>query len=343
MEPENIQKTEKVLVVSKKKFLWTVFILLVLAAIVLFVVMRSMNTARMGLSSGSSPSAFSIRQEGRMAYPYPPGQGNGTISDMREFMKVFYNGTIKTHDVRDTMRDVRSILRDADGRIDSETINDRYGSVRFVIPKKNFEEFQDGMAENFHTKLYTESTTADNLLSEKQSIEERTAQAKDALATLKEEQVALKKAHTARVTSLNARIATAQKSIASIRVNLSNTTLQSSEYNALIQSESALLAEENVLRSQLQSENNDYSNKNSAFIDEIEMYENEFKKYGIAEEKFVVNIETVEGVVTAQFTSWWGIFKEFSPVHPTIIVIILVLVLFRVLQKVRILPIIRFA
>lgn len=343
MEQDQNQKVEKVLTISKKKFLWTIFIVLVIAAIVLFVFVRSMSTARLG-SAGMANSPVASSARGREA-AYPPqyfNQGNGTISDMREFMKVYYDGQIKTHDVRDTMRDVRSIVRDADGRIDSETVNDRYGSIRFVIEKKNFEEFQDDMAASFNTKLYTESTTSENLLSEKQSIEERTDQARTALTTVKDEQAALKKAHTARVASLNTRIGAVQKSLSSIRINLSNTTPSSEEHNTLVQSENTLIAEENTLRSQLQSQNSDYSNKNSALADQVTMYEDTLKGLDNDEEEFADKVETVEGTVTAQFTSWWGIFKEFSPVHPTIIVIILALVLFRVLQRIRVLPIIRF-
>jgi predicted nucleic acid-binding Zn-ribbon protein len=348
MEPQQIQKTEKVLVVSKKKFLWTVFILLVLAAIVLFVWVRSMNSARMGTASSMKtpplPPGYTWSPQEGKAVPQYFNQGNGTISDMREFMKVSYSGNIKTHDVRDTMREARSIIRDADGRIDNENINDRYASIRFVIPKKNFEEFQDDMSENFNTKLYTESTTSENLLSEKQSIEERVTGTQDALATAKEEQAALKKAHNARVASLNSRIGTIQSRLTTIRSGPLSDPSTPSQYRDQLQEETATLStEENTLRSQLQSENADYSNKNSALADQIASYEEQLKGLTGEGQEFVEKIETVEGTVTANFTSYWGIFKEFSPVHPTIIVIVLALVLFRILQKVGILPIIRFA
>ncbi len=327
---EENQKVEKVLAISKKKFL----VVIIIFAVVLFFLFRIMSGNNLGIS-----------QSARMAPPPPPYSSygnNGTIGDTREFMKVTYSGDVKTHNVPDTMREVRSFIRDSEGRIDSESVSERYGSVRFVIEKNNFEEFRDDMSENFHVKLYQESLTSLNLLSEKQSIEERTKEVQDALALEKTQQAELKKAHSARLASLNTRIGTVQKNLVSVRANLLNTQPLSDEYTSLVQSETGLLSEETSLRSQIQSENNDYVNKNTAFNNKIAEYEDSLKVLANTDQAFIEKIETVEGTVQVRFTSWWGIFKEFSPVHPTIIVIILSLIVFRILQKIRILPIIRF-
>lgn len=262
---------------------------------------------------------------------------NGSIADTREFMKVSYSGNIKTRDVKDTARDVRGIIRDMDGRVDSENVSEKYGYINFVIPKSNFDDFRDEIESITHKKLYTENTSSQNLLNQKQNIEEQNNLATKSLIELQEELKTLSAKHTQTVATLKKELTTIQKQLADTRTLISKTTDSSLLTNLYLQ-ESYEQTGENQAKQRINSENTQYANQKNALDQAISGNKGTLQSIANQDQKFTENIETVNGSVNIQWINSWQLAKTFSPIHPIFIIAILFIIIWYILRKTNKVP-----
>lgn len=262
---------------------------------------------------------------------------NGSIADTREFMKVSYSGNIKTRDVKDTARDVRGIIRDMEGRVDSENVNEKYGYINFVIPKSNFDDFRDEIESITHKKLYTENTSSQNLLSQKQNIEEQNNITTKSLIELQNELKTLSVKHTQTVATLKKELATIQKQLADTRKRISETKDSSLLTNLYLQ-ESYEQTGENQANQRINSENTQYANQKNALDQAISANKGTLQSIANQDQKFTENIETVNGSVNIQWINSWQLAKTFSPIHPIFIIAILFIIIWYILRKTNKVP-----
>lgn len=262
--------------------------------------------------------------------------GNGSIADTREFMKVSYSGNIKTRDVKDTARDVRGIIRDMDGRVDSENVNEKYGYINFVIPKSNFDDFRDEIEIITHKKLYTENTSSQNLLSQKQNIEQQDNLANMTLDQLQKTQTDLTKKHNQIIVSLKNELTTVQKKIATTNNNIATYLPQSSDDAYLAEQNTNLsmyLNEEAQIKQKIASENTSYQNQNKTITEQIANTNNTIKDIKIQDKNFTENIETVNGSINIQWVNLWQLAQIFSPVPPIFVVLLVIIMIWYILRK----------
>jgi uncharacterized membrane protein len=73
-------------------------------------------------------------------------------------------------------------------------------------------------------------------------------------------------------------------------------------------------------------------------VDKIASTNNTIKDINTQDKKFAENIETVTGSISIQWISVWQLMKVFSPIHPIIIILVLVIILWYILKKLRIAP-----
>lgn len=267
---------------------------------------------------------------------------NGSIADTREFMKVSYSGNIKTRDVKDTARDVRGIIRDMEGRIDSENVNEKYGYINFVIPKSNFDDFRDEIESITHKKLYTENTSSQNLLSQKQNIEEQSGQATMTLGQLQQSQADLTKKHNQTTANLKSELVSVQKKITNIR-NIFSTYIppesgDTSYINELTAQLTIYLNEESQIKQKISTENTNYQSQNKSLTDQIANTNNTIKDINTQDKNFTANVETVNGSVNIQWVNLWQLAQIFSPIPPIFIIVFLLLIIWYVLRKMNRVP-----
>lgn len=267
---------------------------------------------------------------------------NGSIADTREFMKVSYSGNIKTRDVKDTARDVRGIIRDMEGRVDSENVNEKYGYIKFVIPKSNFDDFRDEIESITHKKLYTENTSSQNLLSQKQNIEEQSGQATMTLGQLQQSQADLTKKHNQTTANLKSELVSVQKKITNIR-NIFSTYIppesgDTSYINELTAQLTIYLNEESQIKQKISTENTNYQSQNKSLTDQIANTNNTIKDINTQDKNFTANVETVNGSVNIQWVNLWQLAQIFSPIPPIFIIVFLLLIIWYVLRKMNRVP-----
>ena len=252
-------------------------------------------------------------------------------------MKVAYGADIKTRDVKEVMKDVKSAINDADGRIDNINESARYAYVNFVVPKTNFNDFKDAIEDITHEKLITENTSSQNLLGQKQSIEERTKTASDLLSELERKQKDLNAKHGATVNAIQKELTDTRAELILVRAEISSTS-DSSKLATLRNRELNLSQREIQLQQNLNSENSIYAASSGSLKNQISDVNLELAGIKKEDVSFTDNIETVSGYVSVNWVNLWEMSRLLSPVHPAIIVIIVLLLAWYYLARKNYLP-----
>ena len=93
-----------------------------------------------------------------------------------------------------------------------------------------------------------------------------------------------------------------------------------------------------IQKEKIDSENRSYSLQNQNLTNSIDQYKALITGIEKQDTKFANNIETVNGYISVSWVSLWQMAKILSPIHPSIVLIILILVLWKVLSLSRVVP-----
>jgi heme/copper-type cytochrome/quinol oxidase subunit 4 len=260
-----------------------------------------------------------------------------SISDTREFLKTDYNASINTRDVSKVVKFIENAIKGADGRIDSISSTEKYGRISFVVAKSEFEDFRTEIEELTHEKLYTESVSSVNLLTQKQGIEEQQGNIVNSLENWTAQRDALVAKHNQTVASINKEITRIGKELVAIRANIKLET-EPIVLTSLLNQETALVKMEATQKKNLASENSSYSLQKQNLDNLINNENNNLTNINKVDSQFMDNVETVNGYIDVSWVSLWEMAKIFSPIHPTFIVIILIILAWAFMRKSRLVP-----
>ncbi|PIR99247.1 hypothetical protein COT87_00465 [Candidatus Collierbacteria bacterium CG10_big_fil_rev_8_21_14_0_10_44_9] len=260
-----------------------------------------------------------------------------SINDTREFLKTNYSATIKTRDVQNVVSSAKNIVKGNDGRIDNLSSSEKSGYLTFVVPKSKFETFREEIEGLTHKKLFSETSSSQNLLNEKISIEEQTSYINTTLESLKQQKESLLSSHTQTVSSINRELALVRAELKTLRTTISETEDQST-LDSLRSQESSLVARESRVKQNLTTENSSYSSLNTNLDNQIKNQNTSLANVEKQDVKFTQNIETVSGNINVNWISIWQMIKAFSPIHPSIIITVLVLIVWSVLSRLGYVP-----
>src|SRR3989344_3367434 len=236
------------------------------------------------------------------SYPYPYPGSTPDAGDTREFLKTNYSAGMLTRDLSRLAGRVATAVRGHGGRIDQESVSPKYGYVSFVVPMSRYEAFRPELESRVGSRFLQVSITSENLLPQKQSIEEQQKQADSALADYKAARVRLVAAHTSRIAALQAQIAAnpTPSDLASLEVQLANE-------NAAYQSRLAN-ADANI------------------------KYAQDWQKAVATQDKALLdNLATVQGTVSLHWISVWELVQLYLPGYsiPGIFAVLTLLSLYR--------------
>lgn len=321
--------------ISKKKFF--VFLLIIIVLIIISLQVSSDQRKNISVQEDISeaPAARldpdvdvpSVSEIAPYPYPYPYPRDDVDYTDTREFLKTNYSAQIYTREVRDVVEEVESIVHETEGRVDGISSSEKYGRVSFVIPKSNLSEFRDEIEKITHEKLYTEDISSQNLLGQKQNIEERTETTSKTLAELEEEKEELDAGHTARVRSIQTQINALQSELNTIRSAKAEAD-SDEEIDTLNAQEISLVQKISAFQTEQTKENQEYLSRSSTLVKQIQRADSNLDSLVEEDEEFLDNIETVTGHVNVTWISWWNMGNRLSPMPMwlnTLIIIILVL------------------
>lgn len=336
-------RVKKVIKISRKKL-----IILIIVLVVGFILLnKNNNQYQYGIiptsNMGSMESVNGVSAPSSTSMPYYKGgyQEDSSVKDTREFMKVAYGAEIKTRDVKDAIRDVKNAIRDAEGRIDNLNETKKYAYVNFVIPKSNLSNFKDEIESITHEKLYTENSSSQNLLGQKQSIEQQKETVTISLAERKNSQKNLTAQHTTTVNNLQKQLTDIQNQLVVVRASISNTS-DSNQLAILRNQEYNLSQQELSLKQSISSENTNYTISNQNIKNQISDLNLQLTNIGKQDVAFTDNIETVNGYISVNWISFWDMAKVFSPIHPGFVITILALLTWYYLSRKNYIPGIEF-
>ena len=349
MENEN-KGNVRVVKISRKKLIATIFviILLVVLSAGIYRVLTynsptySLTSQSVGMMAPSIPSSQNERTNSAVNPDnYLPLGGAPTIQDTREFMKTNYGADIKTRNVRESMRDVKGVIRDASGRIDQISENEKNGYVSFVVPKTNFDKFKDDIESITNEKLITEDISSQNLLQQKQGIEGAQKIVDGNLASLKKQNETLVANHNKKAKELKSAIDTMQGKLDQLNFLVTKITDQVQK-TTLTDQAGSFQDNIDLMKQQLATENANYSANSKNLKIQIDTAVAQGEGVKQADTDFTDNIETVSGYISIRWISLWELAKIFSPIHPTIIVLVIIAIVWYVLRKKRVLPKVEF-
>lgn len=172
---------------------------------------RSYSDIEFGTSGGlSAPSMGALEKSIAPLLPYYPQpyfqQNDTPITDTREILETSYSAHVKTRKVDELGSRLQTIVRGFGGRIDSASLNERYGSIAFALPANKLDALRGELKSLIWKRFLSESVYAENRLNEQRAIEDRTKTATDELDRVADQRVEIKKKYDAREASLTAQI-----------------------------------------------------------------------------------------------------------------------------------------
>ncbi|KKW19976.1 MAG: hypothetical protein UY63_C0004G0061 [Parcubacteria group bacterium GW2011_GWA2_51_10] len=259
----------------------------------------------------ASISNISESSQGMMApkmsypYPYPYPNPDVPVTDTREFLKVNYSASMQTRDVQGLTRRVETTVRGYDGRIDQESSSPQYGYVSFVVPMSKYDAFRDELEGLVNKRFLTINVSSQNLLPQKQSIEEQQKQADSTLADYKAARQKLVNAHASAVQSIQLQIDADTQLLVSLRAQTPTGEIQTQ-----IQAVSHNLT---TLKQRLENENASYAAQLSNADSNIKYAENWQTAVKTQDQVFLDSVATVTGSVSVQWISYWAMVQLYLP------------------------------
>ncbi|MDO8561417.1 MAG: hypothetical protein Q7S05_01170 [bacterium] len=238
-------------------------------------------------------------------YPYPYPNPDVPVTDTREFLKVNYSASMQARDVQGLTRRVETTVRGYDGRIDQISSSPKYGYVSFAVPMSKYDAFRDELESLVDSRFRTINVSSQNLLPQKQSIEEQQKQADSMLADYKAARQRVVNAHASAVKSLQAQIDADTQLLATLR-----SQVQSPQVLAQIQDVSDNLSS---LKQQMANENTSYTSQLSNADSNIKNAQDWQKAVKTQDQTLLDNVATVTGSVSLQWISYWAMAQVYLP------------------------------
>lgn len=259
-----------------------------------------------------------------------------TIKDTREFIKKSFNATLKTREVEDVSKKVEVLIKGMDGRIDSSSISEQYGSISFVIPKSKLDEFESQLRTYTNKKLYSQSISSQNLLNEKQNLERNQGETKTSITALTAQQKQAETDYAVASKVIKTEISTKNTQLTSIKNNIlrkeaelnnsTSTIIQadlSNQLSLLRQTEQNLVQNIQIARSNLDNLTTTFKLQMSSLGFSLDQQNNTLANLATQEDTFFDKIETVDGYVSINYVSVWEMIDIYSPINPIIILFVL--------------------
>ncbi|MCB9809096.1 hypothetical protein H6776_01730 [Candidatus Nomurabacteria bacterium] len=323
--------------------------LISLILIVVFVLGISLLGSTMGVGIGGTIDSSSAMYVGGSGVFRTPGRMFDTpnflennVTDNREFIKISYNGNIKTRKVTYMTEEAMDIIRRLGGRIDSFNSDNKYGYVSFILPKSRFEDFRDDIAELAHPKLYTEKISGQNMLDQKIALEQEEQQIIKNLASLLDSQEYLENTSSQRIARLDREIAGAQDRIALLRDTLIEVADGTNEHTQLRSYIDQYQQQLTTLRQARNQEKVNFAQENTMLVNRVSGTHGELADNEDAQQTLLDDVETVEGNLSINYQSRWNIARNAWPIRPGWVLLILLVIVKIVLCRMRLLPRVEF-
>lgn len=232
------------------------------------------------------------------------------ITDPREYLKTDYRAEIYTHSVQELAQRIQTTVRRFDGRVDGLNTSPKYGFMRFVIPARQFDAFQNEITNLAGKRFLIEDIYTENLLSQKQSIEQSQENAKKIISQLNTDRTELIAAHGHVLAAIHAQLAAYVYELNQLKREVTSDAVRQTQIAARIQ---WLLKEEKIVNVRLQSENADYSQNLQSLDARIRYAKNGLEFVNTQDKELLHTVATVRGTISLHWISWWQFANFYIP------------------------------
>ncbi len=236
-------------------------------------------------------------------YPYPTP--NVPATDTRELLKVHYNASMQTRGVQKLTRHVETTVRGHGGRIDQISSSPKSGYVSFVVPMSKYEAFRTELEGLVGSRFLTVNIQSQNMLPQKQSIEEQQTQADKTVSDYKAERQRLVNTHASAVKSLQSQIDADAQELARLRA-------QTQTYDTQVQIQT-VSDDWSSLKAQLSAENASYSWQLSDVDANIKFAQDWQTAVKTQDTALMDDVATVSGTVSISWISLWEMAQLYLP------------------------------
>lgn len=244
--------------------------------------------------------------------PMPPyGREQSSISDTREFLKIDYNATLRTRNVNDLKNKTEMIIRGFNGRIDSSNGGEKNGYINFVIPKTNLESFRIEIKDLVGTRFYSEQISSQNLLPQKQIIEENQRQTEIKLDNFQSERAQIIGNHNSSIAFYKGEILTKNTEINTLNMEYqyANIWRRAEITNRINQ----LQTEIEAIQLKIRNENISYQEKLNNINSQIKNTQENLGAIKLQDTNLLDNVATVNGSIYLNWISLWDIADTYIP------------------------------
>lgn len=244
----------------------------------------------------------------------PANRFEKSVADTREFLKTYYQATLRTREVAKLATHIQTMARGYGGRVDDISVNKESAYISFVVPKDKFAMFTDELRTLVPPKFIEEIISAQNLLSEKQGIEKRTDTAEQTLSSVQKQRQELIDNHGVAVANFQKRINNYSGQINSLRNQFATTT--STERQQAISNQIAYVTrQQNGVKQELAQENSRFETALRLSDANIAASEKRIDNLYEQDQDLLASVETVEASVSLQWISVWEVIDLYVPIY----------------------------
>lgn len=232
------------------------------------------------------------------------------IADPREYLKTDYQAAIYTRNVQELTQRVQTAVRGFGGRVDGLNSSPTYGSIHFVIPASQFNAFQNEVINLAGKRFLIENIYTENLLPQKQSIEQDSESARKTLIQLNVDRAQLIENHNRVLTAIHAQLAAYVYELSQLKREVTIDPVRQAQIAARIQ---WLLKEEKIINARLENENADYG-RNFQLLDiKIMNAKNNIEFLRAQNQQLLNTVATIRGTISFHWISWRQIVNLYIP------------------------------
>lgn len=261
------------------------------------------------MNERSGTKAFAGRGD---VYAPAPSYQNVPIKDNREFIKTSYGATIRSKQVLQTAESTQTIIRGLKGRMDYFSASDQSAYISFALPEEKLNQLRTELKSLVGTRFIIETTSGENFLPKKQSLEQQNSDAQSQLSQLRVDREQLITRHTQTIGALKTQLASAKKELANIQ--------EKSAYDLAFAAANQARLEE--LQKQIPGLNNQIINENNAYESNL-AYQDQQIKYqtdyiaGIVKQdnNLVDSVATVQGTISFTQINWMEYINTYIPLY----------------------------
>jgi len=244
------------------------------------------------------------------SYPMPYPGTDASANDTREFNKIFYNAQMQTRDVQGLTKRIETVVRGHAGRVDNTSSSPTYGSVSFVVPQDKFEEFRTELESLIGSRFLTVSVNSQNLLPQKQGLEQQQISVKSSISDLATQKAKLLTSHNDTLAALQSQIDVNEHEMAMLKAQTSTDPAVSSQIASRLLT---LAAAQTDLNAQVSNENASYSYQRDYYDLQIKYANSDLGTIKLADQDLLDNVATVSGTVSVHWISLWEMALAYLP------------------------------